>query len=97
MKSVMSSTYLVVDIDNRILDLIYILNLCMDVKPHHDHLYLSTDRQGGLEKVFSHGSKTANDVRIPVEVFSEILIDIASGMKVKQAFERQGYTYIDEY
>ena len=93
MKSVMSSMYLVVDIDNRILDLIYMLNLRMDVKPHHDHLYLSTDKQGSLDKVFSHGSKTADDVQVPVEVFSEILIDIASGMKVKQAFERQGYTY----
>ena len=97
MKTVISSTYLVADIDNRILDLIYILNLRMDVKPHHDHLYLSTDRQGGLEKVSSYGSKTANDVRIPVEVFSEILLDIASGMKVKQAFERQGYTYLDNH
>ena len=97
MKTVISSTNLIVDIDNKILDLIYILNLCMVVKPHHDHLYLSTDRQGGLEKVFSHESKTANDIRVSVEVFSEILLDIASGMKVKQAFERQGYTYIDDY
>ena len=97
MKTAISSTYLVVDIDNRILDLIYILNLRMDVKPHHDHLYLSTDKQGGLENVFSYGSKTANDVRVSVEVFSEILIDIASGMKVKQAFERQGYTYTSNY
>ena len=97
MKTVMSSTYLIADIDNRILDLIYILNLRMDIKPHDDHLYLATDRQGGLDKVFSHRSKTANDVRVSVEVFSEILIDIASGMKVKQAFERQGYTYISNY
>ena len=94
MQNISTFSYLTVDIDNGILDLVYILNLPIyDINLHHDHLYISADSKGNLEGIFSYESKTPNDIRVAVETFSEILIDIASGMKVKQAFERQGYTY----
>ena len=38
-------------------------------------------------------SPTLNDVRVTPEVFSKILMDIASGMEIKTAFEKQGYTF----
>ena len=93
MQNLRTSSYLTVDIDSRILDLIYLLNLPIYLNPYHDHLYIGVNKQDDIDRVFSYGSKTPHDVRVSVEVFSEILIDIASGMKVKQAFERQGYTY----
>ena len=34
-----------------------------------------------------------SDVLIPNKTYSEILIDIASGMEIKTAFEKQGYTF----
>ena len=94
MYDVRTPEYLIVDIDISILDLVYILNLPIyAINPHHAHLYLSTDDEDNLDSIFSYGSKTSNDVQVPVETFSQILIDIASGMKVRQAFKRQGYTY----
>ena len=33
------------------------------------------------------------DVEVSSKTFSEIIMDIASGMSVNTAFERQGYTY----
>ena len=94
MYDVRTPEYLIVDIDTSILDLVYILNLPIyAINPNHDHLYLSTDDEDNLDSIFSYKSKTDNDVQVSVETFSEILIDIASGMKVRQAFKRQGYTY----
>ena len=94
MYDVRTPEYLIVDIDTSILDLVYILNLpTYAINPHHDHLYIVTDRKDNLDRIFSYESKTSNEVRVSVETFSEILIDIASGMKVRQAFKRQGYTY----
>ena len=93
MQNLRTSAYLTADMDNSILDLVYILNLPICINPHHDHLYISTDRKDNLDRIYSYGSKTTYDARVSVEVFSEILIDIASGMKVRQAFKRQGYTY----
>lgn len=34
-----------------------------------------------------------SDVEVSSKIFSEIIMDIASGMPVNTAFERQGYTY----
>lgn len=94
MYDVKTPEYLIVDIDTSILDLVSILNLpTYAINPHHDHLYIVTDREDNLDRIFSYESKTSNEVRVSVETFSEILIDIASGMKVRQAFKRQGYTY----
>ena len=94
MQNIRTFSYLTVDIDNGILDLVYILNLpTCAINPHHDHLYIVADRKDNLDRIFSYDSKTSKEVRVSVETFSEILIDIASGMKVRQAFERQGYTY----
>ena len=94
MYDVRTPEYLIVDIDTSILDLVYILNLpTCAINPNHDHLYIVTDSKDNLDRIFSYESKTSNEVQVSVETFSEILIDIASGMKVRQAFKRQGYTY----
>ena len=85
--------YLTVDPDQSIIDLAYLLGLDVHADLTHDHLHLKSTTKYVDTYLTSCASSTLGDVRVSVEVFSEILIDIASGMEVKTAFENQGYTY----
>ena len=86
-------SYLTVDPDSSIVDLAYLLGLNVDVDLHHDHFHIHTDAKHKFQCLTSYMSATDRDVRVTPEVFSKILIDIASGMEIKTAFEKQGYTF----
>ena len=77
-----------------------IINLCkqLGIKTFwidfgHDHMFIAQARK--LEWLFlTTASKRRNeDVYTTPDVFLNILLDIASGLSVITAFERQGYTY----
>ena len=76
-----------------------IINLCeqLGIKTGwidigHDHIYLAL--VGSPEMFLTSASIRSNeDVYTTPDVFLNILLDIASGMSVITAFERQGYTY----
>ena len=86
-------SYLTVDPDNSIVDLAYLLGLDVDVDLSHDHFHIHSDAKHKFQALTSYMSPTLRDVRVTPEVFSKILIDIASGMEIKTAFEKQGYTF----
>ena len=77
-----------------------IINLCeqLGIKTFwidfgHDHMFIAQAQN--LKRLFlTTASKRRNeDVYTTPDVFLNILLDIASGMSVITAFEKQGYTY----
>ena len=89
----LAPSYLIVDPDSSIGDLAYLLGLDVDVDFGDDHFHIHTDTKHNFLELTSYVSPTANDIKVSKEVFSKILIDIASGMEVKTAFEKQSYTF----
>ena len=90
--NVIAPSYLTVDPDSSIVDLAYLLGLAVDVELSHDHFHMHSNTIHKFQELTSYSSPTLEDVRVTPEVFSKILIDIASGMEIKTAFEKQGYT-----
>ena len=86
-------TYLIVDPDSSIVDLAYLLGLDVEVDLSHDHFHIHANTKHKFQSLTSYSFPTLRDVRVTPEVFSKILIDIASGMEIKTAFEKQGYTF----
>lgn len=93
MRSLHNPAYLTVDPDQSIIDLACLLGLDVHADLTHNHLHLKPTTKYVDMHLTSCASSTLGDVRVSVEVFSEILMDIASGMEIKTAFEKQGYTY----
>ena len=86
-------SYLIVDPESSIVDLALLLGLDTYIKDAHDHLYIHADSKNKFKAVFSHSTSSEYDVRVTPEVFSEILVDIASGIELREAFQKQGYTF----
>ena len=93
LRRLLAPSYLIVDPDSSIVDLAYLLGLDVDVDLDDDHFYIHADTKVNFQALTSYMSPTLRDVRVSPEVFSKILIDIASGMEIKTAFEKQGYTF----
>lgn len=91
--NVIAPSYLTVDPDNSIVDLAYLLGLDVNVDFDHDHFHIHANTHNKFQELTSYMSPTIRDVRVTPEVFSKILIDIASGMEIRTAFEKQGYTF----
>ena len=89
----LAPSYLTVDPDSSIVDLAYLLGLNVNVDLGDDHFHIHTSTEHKFLGLTSYIVPTLKDVRVTPEVFSKILIDIASGMEVKAAFEKQGYTF----
>ena len=76
-----------------------IINLCeqLGIKTGwigigHDHMYLAL--AGSPDMFLTTASMRSNeDVYTTPDVFLNILLDIASGMPTKLAYEKQGYTF----
>lgn len=93
LRNVIAPSYLIVDPDSSITDLAYLLGLDVNVALDHDHFHIHANPEHKFRELTSYMSPTLRDVRVTPEVFSKILIDIASGMEIKTAFEKQGYTF----
>ena len=93
LRNVTAPQYLTVDPDASIVDLAYLLGLDVNVDLDHDHFHIHANTHHKFQELTSYMSPTLKDVRVTPEVFSKILIDIASGMEIKTAFEKQGYTF----
>lgn len=81
--------------DNSILTLAHLLNIALG-KPFNTnvpYLFLVIDRETQSLIQISYDYARELDVEVSSKIFSEIIMDIASGMSVKTAFEKQGYTY----
>ena len=77
-----------------------IINLCQQlgietywVILEHDHIYIA--QASNLKCLFltTAPKRTPQDVYTTPDVFLNIILDIASGMTTKLAYEKQGYTF----
>ena len=93
LRKLLAPSYLTVDPDSSIVNLAYLLGLDVNVDLDHDHFHIHANTKHEFHALTSYMSPTPRDVRVTPEVFSKILIDIASGMEIKTAFEIQGYTF----
>ena len=89
-----TSARLITDVDP------VIINLCeqLGIKTfwiilEHDHMFIAQAQK--LERLFltTASKRTPQDVYTTPDVFLNILLDIASGMPAKLAYEKQGYTF----
>ena len=90
-----SPGYLTTPMDSSILTLANLLNVELG-KPFNTevpYLFLVIDRETQSLLRISSDYVMELDVEVSSKVFSEIIMDIASGMSVITAFEKQGYTY----
>ena len=82
---------LITEISDELLNLASFLEIPADISLEDDHIYI-VDKVGALS-LGSFFMRRDSDVLIPNETYSEILLDITSGMEIKTAFEKQGYTF----
>ena len=89
-----TSARLITDVDP------VIINLCeqLGIKTHwiileRDHMFIAQAQN--LKRLFltTSSKRTPQDVYTTPDVFLNILLDIASGMPAKLAYEKQGYTF----
>ena len=82
---------LITEISDELLTLASFLEIPADVCLEDDHIYI-LDKVGVLSLGSFH-ARRESDVLIPNETYSEILIDITSGMTVLEAYNKHGYTF----
>ena len=92
-----SPAKLTTPMDSSILTLAHLLNVGVNTtfNPKAPYLFLVINRETQTLTQISFDHARKSDVEVSSKVFSEIIMDIASGMAVKTAFEKQGYTYND--
>ena len=86
-----SHQYLITKPSDELLNLASFLGIPTDIDLEDDHIFI-LDNVGALSLGSFH-MRRDDDVEISNKIYSEILIDIASGMELKTAFEKQGYTF----
>ena len=81
--------------DSSILTLAQLLNVNVDTSLNTNVPYLFLIIKRETQNLFQISSDYGreSDVEVSSKVFSEIIMDITSGMSVITAFEKQGYTY----
>ena len=82
---------LITEISDELLNLASFLEIPADIDLEDDHIYI-VDKVGALSLGSFH-VRRESDVLISNKTYSELLMDIASGMETRTAFEKQGYTF----
>ena len=82
---------LITEISDELLNLASFLEIPADISLEDDHIYI-VDEVGALS-LGSFFWRRDTDVLIPNATYSEILIDIRSGMTVLEAYNKHGYTF----
>ena len=90
-----SPAYLTTPMDSSILTLAHLLNVELGepFNTNVPYLFLVIDRETQSLLRISSDYLNASDIEVSSKTFSEIIMDIASGMAVITAFEKQGYTF----
>ena len=86
-----SQQSLIAEISDELLNLASFLEIPADIDLEDDHIYI-VDKVGALS-LGSFFMRRDSDVLIPNKTYSEILIDITSGMTVLEAYNKHGYTF----
>ena len=82
---------LITEPSDELLNLVLFLGIPDDIDLEDDHIFI-IDKVEALS-LGSFRVRRDNDVLIPNEIYSEILIDITSGMTVLEAYNKHGYTF----
>ena len=82
---------LITETSDELLNLASFLEIPADIHLEDDHIYI-IDKVGALS-LGSFMMRRDTDVVIPNKAYSEILIDIRSGMTVLEAYNKHGYTF----
>ena len=86
-----SHQYLITETSDELINLASFLGIPADIDLEDDHVFI-VDKVGALS-IGSFFMRRDSDVLIANETYSEILIDITSGMTVLEAYNKQGYTF----
>lgn len=82
---------LITNPSDELLNLASFLEIPTDINLEDDHIFI-IDKVGALS-LGSFFVRRDTDVAIPNKTYSELLIDITSGMTVLEAYNKQGYTF----
>ena len=82
---------LITEISDELLNLASFLEIPADIDLEDDHIYI-TDKVGALSLGSFH-ARRESDVVISNKAFSDLLIDITSGMTILEAYNKHGYTF----
>ena len=82
---------LITEISDELLNLASFLGIPADIDLEDDHIYI-LDKVGALSLGSFH-ARRESDILIPNKEYSEVIIDITSGMTVLEAYNKHGYTF----
>ena len=82
---------LITEISDELLNLASFLEIPADIDLEDDHIFI-VDKVGALS-LGSFFMRRDSDVLISNKEYSEILLDITSGMTVLEAYNKHGYTF----
>lgn len=82
---------LITNPSDELLNLASFLEIPVDIDLEDDHVFI-VDKVRALSLGSFH-VRCESDVLIPNKTYSELLIDITSGMAVLEAYNKQGYTF----
>ena len=82
---------LITEISDELLNLASFLGIPADIDLDDDHIFI-VDKVGAISLCSFHVRRDS-DVVISNKAFSDLLIDIASGMTILEAYNKHGYTF----
>lgn len=83
---------LITEISDELLNLALFLEIPADIDLEDDHVFIIIAKPRA-PSLGSFRVRRDTDVLIPNEIYSEILIDITSGMTGLEAYNKHGYTF----
>ena len=87
----LSHQSLITEISDELLNLASFLEIPADIDLEDDHIFI-VDKVGTLS-LGSFRVRRESDVLISNKTYSELLMDIASGMTALEAYNKHGYTF----
>ena len=82
---------LVTEVSGEVTDFAAFLDIPYSVRSVHDHIYIKEDFLP--VELASFYLRRDSDVMVSSKVFCEILMDIMGGLTVREAYNKQGYTF----
>ena len=82
---------LITETSDELINLAAFLEIPADIDLEDDHIYI-LDKVGALSLGSFH-ARRESDILIPNEIYSDLLIDITSGMTILEAYNKHGYTF----
>ena len=82
---------LITETSDELINLAAFLEIPADIDLEDDHIFI-VDKVGALS-LGSFNARRESDILISNETYSDLLIDITSGMTVLEAYNKHGYTF----